>query len=136
MTEYYIAGIAQRVLKEMKDCQASEDELDDFLHSEVYNAIYSREGRSEALRVKGQVREYIEEHDMLEENNTVGKIHEYCPYCEAEVLIPSDRASKCPDCGAPILPCNACSEEETFKCDWSRDKGCFKFPKEKDGVQS
>lgn len=35
---------------------------------------------------------------------------EVCPWCEAEVLVPGDRISLCPECGAPIRPCSMCTE--------------------------
>lgn len=35
---------------------------------------------------------------------------ETCPNCEAEVRVPNDRVSLCPECGWPIRPCSMCQE--------------------------
>ena len=35
---------------------------------------------------------------------------EYCSDCENEVMIPSDRESRCPVCGASIVPCSVCDK--------------------------
>ena len=35
---------------------------------------------------------------------------ETCPNCEAEVRVPNDRISLCPECGWPIRPCSMCQE--------------------------
>ncbi len=35
---------------------------------------------------------------------------ETCPNCEAEVRVPNDRVSLCPECGWPIRPCSMCLE--------------------------
>ena len=37
-------------------------------------------------------------------------IVEWCAECEAEVLIPAFGVSRCPECGARILPCSMCGE--------------------------
>lgn len=58
-------------------------------------------------------------------------IVEWCAECEAEVLIPAFGRSRCPECGADILPCNMCGElmEDGYiqnrcweRCPYSRHK--------------
>lgn len=46
---------------------------------------------------------------------------ETCPRCEAEVRVPSDRVSLCPECGWPIRPCSMCHECQG-KCPWGDDE--------------
>lgn len=45
---------------------------------------------------------------------------ETCPRCEAEVRVPNDRVSLCPECGWPIRPCSMCHECQG-KCPWGDD---------------
>ena len=39
-----------------------------------------------------------------------GMVWELCGKCGAEVHIPNNRRSKCPECGEEILPCSMCVE--------------------------
>lgn len=41
---------------------------------------------------------------------------EWCPNCEEEVVIFSDRVQKCPNCGDRIFPCSACEERTCRNC--------------------
>jgi hypothetical protein len=56
--------------------------------------------------------------------------NEWCPHCETEVEIPSDKRSKCPVCNESIVPCSVCSgaSDEEGDCDWEEGKGCSVFP--------
>ncbi len=37
---------------------------------------------------------------------------EYCPYCDQKVSIPHTTGiTACPNCGNPLLPCNACMDD-------------------------
>ena len=40
---------------------------------------------------------------------------EYCPFCEQEVAIRSKGVTACPECGKPLAPCSACSDN-CVKC--------------------
>lgn len=51
---------------------------------------------------------------------------EYCPYCTNEVLIPSDGAGECPECGNRILPCSRCEAEDCSECIFDENKSCGK----------
>ncbi len=46
---------------------------------------------------------------------------ETCPRCEAEVHVPSDRVSLCPECGWPVRPCSMCLECKD-PCPWGDDE--------------
>jgi hypothetical protein len=53
-------------------------------------------------------------------------VDECCPFCEAEVEIPVDKVSKCPNCGREMFPCATC--DVPGLCDWSsKTFGCHKF---------
>lgn len=41
-----------------------------------------------------------------------GYTWECCPFCETEVVIPSNKASFCPSCGKKIFPCSTCQTNE------------------------
>ena len=46
---------------------------------------------------------------------------EWCPYCNEEVDIPVNRASKCPECGEVIYPCSACDQHDScHDCPFSK----------------
>lgn len=49
---------------------------------------------------------------------------EWCHHCGAEVEIPANILSKCPECGNVILPCSTCERA----CDWTENRGCWRFP--------
>jgi predicted RNA-binding Zn-ribbon protein involved in translation (DUF1610 family) len=56
---------------------------------------------------------------------------ESCPNCGNEILINGNKPSKCTDCGEIILPCSMCPIDfgSTTSCDWTEEKGCFRYPK-------
>lgn len=46
----------------------------------------------------------------IETNVDEGKIEEYCPYCENEVMLDNElKVQVCPECGHAIVPCSICS---------------------------
>lgn len=56
---------------------------------------------------------YLGEHDdptALARWYPFDTITEWCAECGAEVLIPAFGESRCPECGAGILPCSMCGE--------------------------
>ena len=62
---------------------------------------------------------------------------ECCPHCEMEGEIPEGKPAKCPNCGEVILPCSTCcglvdGHNNRFICDWSKDTGCWRFPRERE----
>ncbi|NSW83931.1 MAG: hypothetical protein HPY90_11800 [Syntrophothermus sp.] len=61
--------------------------------------------------------------------------YEMCPFCTSEVKIPADWPAMCPRCGNKILPCSTCYDDlPGWKpCNWTENKGCWRFPKEKEG---
>lgn len=42
--------------------------------------------------------------------------HEYCPNCDNEVVIYSDKTTLCPKCGKPLLPCSMCESCDPANC--------------------
>jgi len=57
-------------------------------------------------------------------------IYEVCSNCMTEVRISAEKISSCPHCGKEIFPCSQCNcDVDNFKCNWSKEKGCFVFPK-------
>jgi predicted RNA-binding Zn-ribbon protein involved in translation (DUF1610 family) len=54
---------------------------------------------------------------------------EWCSYCEMEVEIAADNATKCPNCGESIFPCSTC-DDLPKRCDWKKDYGCWRFPQQ------
>jgi len=60
--------------------------------------------------------------------------YEVCPHCMNEVEIQANERSECPNCGELILPCSTCDDElEGYKgCDWTEEKGCWRFNKKSD----
>lgn len=53
---------------------------------------------------------------------------EWCPHCECEVEIATDKIGLCPapGCGYHIRACAVCDSHDD--CDWRNDGYCLKFP--------
>ncbi|SNS23282.1 hypothetical protein SAMN05446037_1006138 [Anaerovirgula multivorans] len=70
--------------------------------------------------------------DLIEVVDGENTTYEYCSCCEREVEIPADTPSRCPNCDQPILPCSTCWDDidGITRCDWSKEKRCWRFPKE------
>jgi len=58
MTEWNIDGIAQEVMKEMREYQAPVDDCDDYVHEIAYLTVYSRDP-SNAKIVAEQVKQLV-----------------------------------------------------------------------------
>ncbi len=68
--------------------------------------------------------------DIDKRNNEPWTTEEFCAHCEQEVIIPADRLSVCPECGEEILPCSTCCDDLGHRpCNWTKEKGCWRFPK-------
>lgn len=60
------------------------------------------------------------------------KVIECCPGCVTELEVNINGTSVCHVCGnKDILPCSVCTLLDEGKCDWSEQKGCTPFPKQK-----
>lgn len=66
---------------------------------------------------------------------------EVCPHCECENVYQNWDVSKqgyvviCQGCGKEIMLCDEClhaDDNPGQKCNWSKEKGCFRHPKEDD----
>lgn len=52
---------------------------------------------------------------------------EMCALCEHVTTIKINVKGICSHCKATLLPCSVCFEDNN--CDWSKEKGCYRFPK-------
>jgi len=46
---------------------------------------------------------------------------EYCPFCDAEVVIFAEGVTACPHCGAPLAPCSVCDIDCNGPCPYGCD---------------
>lgn len=44
----------------------------------------------------------------MTESNIANYTLEFCPFCEADVIIFAKGVTGCPECGAPLAPCSVC----------------------------
>jgi len=60
------------------------------------------------------------------------RTYEYCPWCGTESEISANEPTPCPNCGHILNPCSTCYDHlDGYKeCDWTEEKGCWRFPKE------
>ena len=80
----------------------------------------------------------VEDAREQENLNVETEAVECCPHCDCENVYPNwdvktqGYVAKCKGCGEDILLCDEClhaDDNPGQKCDWSKERGCFRYPK-------